>query len=235
MDVRGLMASCSEEDIMKYISQVFEKSLILMRELSRDLQRPIGKELFIVDLENFSLRDLTWPPALSLILKLTQMYEANFPEILKIGFAVNAPRTFSIAFSLLKPFLNANTQKKFRVYGKTGWKEDLLKEIDADQLPVHWGGSMIDPDGNTKCISKISAGGKVPDRYYLKNKLVKKKKRKKKKKKKKKKEEKRKKKEKKKKKKRMKIFVKVSKIILFYLKTKVKNLNLMWMKMLELY
>ena len=35
------------------------------------------------------------------------------------------------------------------------WKEKLLQYIDADQLPVHWGGTATDPDGDPYCRSKV--------------------------------------------------------------------------------
>ena len=37
------------------------------------------------------------------------------------------------------------------------WKEVLLKYISPDQLPVEYGGTMTDPDGNPKCKSKVCA------------------------------------------------------------------------------
>lgn len=36
------------------------------------------------------------------------------------------------------------------------YKSELLKCIDADQLPVYWGGSLTDKDGDPKCSSKVS-------------------------------------------------------------------------------
>ncbi len=36
------------------------------------------------------------------------------------------------------------------------YKNTLLEKIDADQLPVHWGGTQTDPDGNEYCRSKVS-------------------------------------------------------------------------------
>ncbi|RXG55076.1 SEC14-like protein 2, partial [Armadillidium vulgare] len=110
--------------------------------------------------------------ALNVCFKFMKLYEENYPEILKYLFLVNAPKSLSVAFNMTKHLINANTLKRFKFYGKNGWKEDILKEIDSDQLPVHWGGTMTDPDGNTKCPSKICLGGKVPKEYYLKNKLL---------------------------------------------------------------
>jgi len=37
------------------------------------------------------------------------------------------------------------------------WKAALLEVIDADQLPVHWGGTATDADGDPYCISQVDA------------------------------------------------------------------------------
>nr|XP_058137647.1 SEC14-like protein 4 isoform X2 [Dasypus novemcinctus] len=47
------------------------------------------------------------------------------------------------------------------------WKEELLRFISPDQLPVEFGGTMTDPDGNPKCLTKINYGGEVPKAFYL--------------------------------------------------------------------
>jgi len=35
------------------------------------------------------------------------------------------------------------------------WKSALLEVIDADQLPVHWGGTATDADGDPYCRSQV--------------------------------------------------------------------------------
>lgn len=35
------------------------------------------------------------------------------------------------------------------------WKEGLLKSISPEELPVQFGGTMTDPDGNPKCLTKV--------------------------------------------------------------------------------
>ena len=50
------------------------------------------------------------------------------------------------------------TIDKVCVYGfdKNEWKSALLKDIDADQLPEHYGGTMTDPaTGDPKCPHKV--------------------------------------------------------------------------------
>ena len=39
------------------------------------------------------------------------------------------------------------------------WKQELLKFISPDQLPVEFGGTMTDPDGNPKCLTKVWCPG----------------------------------------------------------------------------
>ena len=60
----------------------------------------------------------------------------------------------------IKVFARINTFKvnKFLHYTYTfaaHWKEALLQHIDADQLPVTYGGSQVDDNGDPRCISKV--------------------------------------------------------------------------------
>ncbi len=60
-------------------------------------------------------------------------------------------------FNLMKPFMHQVTIDKVGVYGfdKNEWKAALLEEIEADQLPAYYGGTLTDPDGDPKCPSKV--------------------------------------------------------------------------------
>lgn len=82
--------------------------------------------------------------------------------------SIVAPKLFPVAYNLVKPFLSEDTRKKIQVLG-ANWKEVLLKYISPDQLPVEYGGTMTDPDGNPKCKSKINYGGDIPKKYYVRD------------------------------------------------------------------
>lgn len=43
----------------------------------------------------------------------------------------------------------------FILNGTEGWKSALLKYIDPSQLPVHWGGELLGPDGDPECSHKV--------------------------------------------------------------------------------
>lgn len=36
------------------------------------------------------------------------------------------------------------------------WQEVLLKYIDAEELPVIYGGKLTDPDGDPRCRTRVS-------------------------------------------------------------------------------
>lgn len=90
------------------------------------------------------------------VIQCIQMYEANYPELLRRVFIINAPKIFSILYSIVTPFMHQRTRDKIQVYGHDSkqWKAALLADIDPDQLPASYGGTMTDPDGNPNCITK---------------------------------------------------------------------------------
>lgn len=66
--------------------------------------------------------------------------------------------TFKLAYMTASGFLG-NLKKHITLYKSSEIdkaREALLQFIDADQLPVYLGGTMADPDGNPKCITKVS-------------------------------------------------------------------------------
>lgn len=110
----------------------------------------------------------------------------------------SAPKIFSIAFNLLKPFLHERTKSKIQIFShdQKAWKAAILADVNPDELPVAYGGTMADPDGNPNCITKashvvqicflrnhhnrmtkldsemqVNMGGEVPKTYYFSGKL----------------------------------------------------------------
>lgn len=69
-----------------------------------------------------------------------------------------APAIFTLAFKIIRPILHQATVDKIRIFGynRDEWVPALLEEIDADQLPGYYGGTMTDPDGDPLCPSKVT-------------------------------------------------------------------------------
>ncbi|XP_077297895.1 SEC14-like protein 2 [Arctopsyche grandis] len=168
LDLWGLLHSVSKSDMIRMIIKVLEYYLKLALEQS-EKNGPNARQLVcVMDMEGFSMRQYAWRPAGELVISLLQMYEANYPEILKMCHIVNTPKVFSLAFAIVKKFINEYTMSKIKIHkaDPKKWQPVLLETIDPDQLPKHFGGTQVDPDGDPKCSSRIKPGGKVPKNYY---------------------------------------------------------------------
>ncbi|KAM4890962.1 SEC14-like protein 2 isoform 2-T2 [Sylvia borin] len=136
----------------------------------RKLGKKVEMVMMVYDCEGLGLKHL-WKPAVDTYGEILAMFEENYPESLKRLFIVKAPKLFPVAYNLVKHFLSEDTRKKVVVLG-SNWKEVLQKYIDPTQIPVEYGGTLTDPDGDPKCSSKINYGGDVPQHYYVRDQLA---------------------------------------------------------------
>lgn len=165
-DLKGMLMSVTKTDMIKHVIRSFEVIEQDLKAQSEKLGKPIETQTYIFDFDNYSLRSIASKAVLDFLTDLMCTFEGHYPERLKKAFVINAPRIFPMFWRLVRPFLSEATANKLHLYGREGWKEDLLAEIPADQLPVFWGGTMTDPDGNTRCPSVVVDGGEVPQKYY---------------------------------------------------------------------
>ncbi|KAJ1530745.1 hypothetical protein ONE63_005600 [Megalurothrips usitatus] len=170
LDIFGMLHSVTKREFIQMTIKQMETYLWLGRQQAQQHGEAALGLVAVIDMANFNLRQWAWRPAGEVVVSLLQMYEANYPEILKNCYIINAPRVFSIAWSVVKNFLNDYTQSKIHIYkadpGK--WQPSLLEGIPADQLPRHFGGTMEEPEGDARCSGKIKQGGKVPKEYFHK-------------------------------------------------------------------
>ncbi|XP_045145537.1 SEC14-like protein 4 isoform X2 [Echinops telfairi] len=139
LDPKGLLLSASKQEMIRRRIKTCE---VLQHECELQtvkLGKKIETVVMVFDLEGLSLKHL-WKPAVEVYQQFFAIVEANYPETLKVLIGVRA-----------------------------NWKQELLKYISADQLPVEFGGTLTDPDGNPKCLTKINYAGEVPKSYYLRN------------------------------------------------------------------
>ena len=94
---------------------------------------------------------------LELQFEMVRMIETHFPEVYRQLIVVNAPSVFNVLLKLVRPFASERTLKRLTVFNSDAaqWKAALLEDIDPSQLPVHYGGTQTDPDGNPLCLTKV--------------------------------------------------------------------------------
>ncbi|XP_036908407.1 SEC14-like protein 4 [Sturnira hondurensis] len=167
LDPKGLLLSASKQELIR---RRIKNCELLLRECelqSQKLGRKIETMIMVADMQGLGLKHL-WKPAVEVYQQFFLILDANYPEMVKNLIIVRAPKLFPVAFNLVKPFISEETRKKIVILGGN-WKQELPKFISPDQLPMEFGGTMTDPDGNPKCLTKIKYGGEVPKSYYLRN------------------------------------------------------------------
>jgi hypothetical protein len=169
-DQTGFYNCVTKKEAVRFLIYRAERLFkVVFPEVSKKVNKRVNRAIFITDLDGLGLKHL-WKPALDVFIEFLTIAQAHYPDLLHVCYVINAPSIFPVAYSIVKPFLAEGTQTKIRVMG-SDFKEHLLKDIDADQLPVHWGGTATDPDGDPYCRSKVCIGGTVPEKYYRKNML----------------------------------------------------------------
>ncbi|OBA28804.1 phosphatidylinositol transfer protein Sec14p [Hanseniaspora valbyensis NRRL Y-1626] len=87
-----------------------------------------------------------------------------YPERMGKFYLINAPFGFSTAFKLFKPFLDPITVSKIFILSSS-YKKDLLKQIDAANLPVKFGGESEVSDAEGGLL--LSDVGPWRDEKYI--------------------------------------------------------------------
>ncbi|KAL6942925.1 cytosolic factor, phosphatidylinositol/phosphatidylcholine transfer protein [Hanseniaspora osmophila] len=107
----------------------------------------------ILDLKGISISSAY--SVLNYVKEASYIGQNYYPEIMGRFYLINAPFGFSTAFKLFKPFLDPVTVSKIFILGSS-YKKDLLKQIEAENLPVKFGGqSEVDEKEGGLLLSDV--------------------------------------------------------------------------------
>uniref|UniRef100_A0A8C8MEY0 SEC14-like protein 1 n=1 Tax=Oncorhynchus tshawytscha TaxID=74940 RepID=A0A8C8MEY0_ONCTS len=158
MDTKGLVRALGEESLLRQVLSINEEGLRRCEENTRVFGRPISCWTCLVDLEGLNMRHL-WRPGVKALLRIIEVVEANYPETLGCLLILRAPRVFPVLWTLVSPFIDENTRKKFLVYAANDYQGPggLVDYIDREVIPDFLGGD---------CLCEIPEGGMVPKSLY---------------------------------------------------------------------
>uniref|UniRef100_A0A3Q1H5B0 SEC14-like lipid binding 7 n=1 Tax=Anabas testudineus TaxID=64144 RepID=A0A3Q1H5B0_ANATE len=165
LDPKGLLLSATKQDFLKTKIRHSEMLRLECQRQSEKLGKDVEAITLVYDCEGLGLKHI-WKPAIETYGEVLTMFEDNYPEGLKRVFLIKAPKLFPMAYNLIKHFLCEETRRKICILG-SNWQEVLCKHIDPEQLPVVYGGTLTDPDGDPRCRTMINYGGTVPKSYYV--------------------------------------------------------------------
>ncbi|KAG8275238.1 hypothetical protein J6590_090463 [Homalodisca vitripennis] len=91
MDIWGMLHTVTKADLIKQTIRTVERHLALARSQASIHGHQASQLVAIIDMTDFNLRQYAWRPASELVIAMIQMYEANYPEILKACYIINGP------------------------------------------------------------------------------------------------------------------------------------------------
>ena len=160
MDVKGLLKSIGEDDLLLLALHICEEGLHLMEEATTVSGHPVSQWTLLIDLEGLNMRHL-WRPGIKALLRIIEIVEINYPETMGRVLVTRAPRCFPILWTLISTFINENTRKKFMFYCGTSYQDEgaggIDEYIDPEFIPDFLGGS------SEACTAE---GGIVPKQLY---------------------------------------------------------------------
>uniref|UniRef100_A0A8C7IE26 SEC14 like lipid binding 1 n=1 Tax=Oncorhynchus kisutch TaxID=8019 RepID=A0A8C7IE26_ONCKI len=158
MDTKGLVRALGEESLLRHVLSINEEGLRRCEENTKVFGRPISCWTCLVDLEGLNMRHL-WRPGVKALLRIIEVVEANYPETLGRLLILRAPRVFPVLWTLVSPFIDENTRKKFLIYAGNDYQGPggLLDYIDKEIIPDFLGG---------ECMCEVPEGGLVPKSLY---------------------------------------------------------------------
>lgn len=110
----------------------------------------------LVDLEGLSMRHL-WRPGIQALLRIIEVAEAHYPETMGLVLIAQAPRVFPVLWTLISPFIDENTRKKFMINAGEPVISELRKYIEEQYIPDFLGGT---------CSCMAPEGGHIPKNLY---------------------------------------------------------------------
>jgi len=100
------------------------------------------KQVVVMDLEGLSYAPDS--QGISIFRSCMKIDQNFYPERLGVCFIINAPWLFTGVWAMVRHFLDPKTQQKFRIIG-SGYKDELSKAIDADNILECYGGTLKAP------------------------------------------------------------------------------------------
>lgn len=164
--VNELLQLLSAEDFIKSHVYGMESLMRKMEESSKKRGKTIDCLTTVLDLNGLSLNHSF---AFPLLQKVTEFDYKTYPERVGLILVINAPWIAPTLWEGIKRFIDESTKSKLVVLSGN-YKEELLKYIDADNLPQEYGGNAPNiPEATEEELKKFThvdkSGLALTDQY----------------------------------------------------------------------
>ncbi|KHN86108.1 CRAL-TRIO domain-containing protein F28H7.8 [Toxocara canis] len=160
IDIHGMVNSIQTTPFMNNRFRIMERVLRQINEMEEQTKR-ISGGVFVVDLDGLQLQT-------SLINILSGPYRImwgtlleQYPHIFSTIVVVNVPKFMNVLWTVCIPFITEEYRSKIIITSEK-WRREILEYIDAECLPVYYGGTMVDKHGDQRCRSLIAVPPSTP-------------------------------------------------------------------------
>ncbi|CAK5275918.1 unnamed protein product [Mycena citricolor] len=145
LDLKALYAATTPERQIKRLVLEYEKFINeRLPACSAAAGHPVETSCTILDLQGVSMSNFY--RVKDYVSKATDIGQNRYPESMGKFYIINAPWAFSAVWSIIKPWLDEVTVKKIDIIGSS-YKDKLLAQIPAENLPKQFGGKCDCPGG----------------------------------------------------------------------------------------
>ncbi|EMD31791.1 hypothetical protein CERSUDRAFT_119365 [Gelatoporia subvermispora B] len=145
LDIKALYAITTQERQLQRLVYEYEKFLTeRLPACSKAVGHPVETSCTILDLQNVSLSQFY--RVKDYVMAAASIGQDRYPECMGKFYIINSPWAFSTVWSLIKPWLDEVTVSKIDILG-SGYKDKLLAQIPAENLPKEFGGKCECPSG----------------------------------------------------------------------------------------
>jgi len=138
VDFQHLFTIVTAKDLVNFHIFEAEKREKMRLQMEKEKGFTVGT-VFIHDYTNLGMRHMN-TEALSVINKLSQIDQYNYPESVRKSFEINTPIVFNMLFNIVAKLLDPGLVAKLIFYSND-FKDHLLSFIPEDQLPDWAGGT----------------------------------------------------------------------------------------------
>ena len=96
----------------------------------------------VLDVRGLTLTDVVLGGLVGFLKNTVSIANHHYPERAYKIIVVNASSFFSTIYQMIRPFIDANTQEKIKIYTEAESFDGLNKEIEADLIPICYGGNL---------------------------------------------------------------------------------------------
>jgi len=139
LDIKALYAATTQERQLQRLVFEYEKcQTVRLPACSKESGHPVETYCTILDLGGVSLSNFY--RVKDYVSAASSIGQDRYPETMGKFYIINAPWAFSAVWTVIKPWLDEVTVKKIDILGGS-YKDTLLKQIPAQNLPKEFGGA----------------------------------------------------------------------------------------------